>query len=159
MLWFNVEKGFGFLRLSDGSDAFLHASRLQAAGHDTLPEGTRLTVRTIMGQKGPQVEEVVSVESVETPDTVSPAKQRGSSISRASTATGPHEQEGTGVVKRYDPAKGFGFIAMEGGVKDIFVHATALTRSGVGALESGQKVSITYSEGQKGLEARSVRIR
>lgn len=39
VLWFNAEKGFGFLKLSDGSEAFVHLSKLRAAGYDSLPEG------------------------------------------------------------------------------------------------------------------------
>ena len=45
--WFNKEKGFGFVELGDGSgDAFLHIRAVEAAGHDDLMPGTRLTVTT-----------------------------------------------------------------------------------------------------------------
>ncbi|MGA9444711.1 MAG: cold shock domain-containing protein, partial [Methyloceanibacter sp.] len=37
--------------------------------------------------------------------------------------------------------KGFGFIEPEDGSKDVFVHATALERAGIGGLAEGQKVS------------------
>lgn len=47
----------------------------------------------------------------------------------------------TGTVKFFNTAKGYGFIQPEGGGKDVFVHATALERSGVNALREGQKVS------------------
>jgi cold shock protein len=46
-----------------------------------------------------------------------------------------------GTVKFYNGTKGFGFIQPEDGGKDVFVHATALERSGVTALREGQKVS------------------
>ena len=46
-----------------------------------------------------------------------------------------------GTVKFYNGTKGFGFIQPEDGSKDVFVHATALERSGVHALHEGQKVS------------------
>ena len=46
-----------------------------------------------------------------------------------------------GTVKFYNGTKGFGFIQPEDGSKDVFVHATALERSGVHALREGQKVS------------------
>jgi cold shock protein len=61
LLWFNAGRCFGFVKLSDGSSAYLHGSRLQAAGYSDLSEGTRLTIRTEIGPKGPQVAEVVSV--------------------------------------------------------------------------------------------------
>ena len=47
----------------------------------------------------------------------------------------------TGVVKFFNTSKGFGFIAPEGGGKDVFVHITALQRSGIQSLDEGQKVS------------------
>jgi len=46
-----------------------------------------------------------------------------------------------GTVKFYNDQKGYGFIQPDDGGKDVFVHATALERSGVNALREGQKVS------------------
>ena len=46
-----------------------------------------------------------------------------------------------GTVKFYNSQKGFGFIQPEDGAQDVFVHATALERSGVSGLDEGQKVS------------------
>jgi cold shock protein len=51
---------------------------------------------------------------------------------------GPLEIEGS--VKWYNSEKGFGFISPDNGEKDVFVHATALGRSGLSALEEGQRV-------------------
>ena len=62
--WFNPEKGFGFAELSDGSgDAFLHIRAVEAAGHNELEPGTKLSVRVGAGQRGPQVTEVLSVDT------------------------------------------------------------------------------------------------
>lgn len=47
----------------------------------------------------------------------------------------------TGTVKFYNDQKGYGFIAPEDGGNDVFVHATALERAGMGPLAEGQKVS------------------
>ena len=64
VLWFNAEKGFGFVRLSDGSDAFLHVSKLQAVGQTSLPEGAKLQVLVEVSAKGkPQVSQIVSIAS------------------------------------------------------------------------------------------------
>ena len=49
----------------------------------------------------------------------------------------------SGTVKFYNDQKGFGFIAPEDGGNDVFVHATALERSGMRMLNEGQKVSFT----------------
>lgn len=46
----------------------------------------------------------------------------------------------TGTVKFYNSQKGFGFIAPDGGSQDVFVHATALERAGLQALNDGDKV-------------------
>jgi cold shock protein len=46
-----------------------------------------------------------------------------------------------GTVKFYNGQKGYGFIQPDDGSKDVFVHATALERAGIGALTEGQKVS------------------
>jgi CspA family cold shock protein len=62
--WFNAEKGFGFVEMTDGSgEAFLHIRPVEAAGYSALEPGTTLVVRTGQGQKGPQVTEVVSVDT------------------------------------------------------------------------------------------------
>ncbi|PLX37374.1 MAG: cold-shock protein [Hyphomicrobiales bacterium] len=47
----------------------------------------------------------------------------------------------TGTVKFYNMQKGYGFIAPDNGGKDVFVHATALERAGMAALNEGDKVS------------------
>jgi CspA family cold shock protein len=46
-----------------------------------------------------------------------------------------------GTVKFFNVNKGFGFISPDGGGNDVFVHATAVERAGMGTLREGQKVS------------------
>jgi cold shock protein len=46
-----------------------------------------------------------------------------------------------GTVKWFNATKGFGFIAPEGGRKDVFVHISAVERAGIGMLIEGQAVS------------------
>jgi cold shock protein len=58
-----------------------------------------------------------------------------------------------GAVKWFEPDKGYGFISPDGGGKDIFVHVTALRRSGVQTLGPGQRVRVDVVDGRKGLEA------
>ncbi|WP_280174830.1 cold-shock protein [Mesorhizobium australicum] len=63
-----------------------------------------------------------------------------------------------GSVKWYNSEKGFGFISPDNGDKDVFVHATALTRSGLSVLEEGQRVVFQSAQGKKGMEVRSIRL-
>ena len=51
--WFNADKGFGFVTVAGGSDAFLPARALEAAGHSSVPDGARLKVRISQGPEGP----------------------------------------------------------------------------------------------------------
>jgi len=46
-----------------------------------------------------------------------------------------------GTVKWFNSQKGFGFIELEGGGKDVFVHISAVERAGLNTLNEGQKVS------------------
>jgi cold shock CspA family protein len=47
--WFNADKGFGFVTVAGGSDAFLPSRALEMAGHSSVPEGARLKVRISQG--------------------------------------------------------------------------------------------------------------
>jgi CspA family cold shock protein len=56
----------------------------------------------------------------------------------------------SGTVKWFNPGKGFGFIQPEDGSKDVFVHISAVERSGLGNLVEGQKLSFDLERGQQG---------
>jgi CspA family cold shock protein len=61
-----------------------------------------------------------------------------------------------GTVKWFNDAKGFGFIAQEGG-KDVFVHFSAIAASGFRSLAEGDQVEFDIVEGPKGLQAANVK--
>ena len=183
--WFNPEKGFGFVALSDGSgDAFLHANTLTQSGHNAVSPGATLRVRIGQGQKGRQVSEVLSVDE----STATATAGRGAGAGGAGT---PHAPSGggfadrgppsggfgadrggaprrgapsgpavemQGTVKWYNATKGFGFVAPSEGGKDVFVHASALQRAGVMQLAEGQTIWMDVVQGAKGPEAASIRI-
>ena len=56
----------------------------------------------------------------------------------------------TGTVKFFNTTKGFGFIRPDDGSKDVFVHISAVQRSGLGTLSENQKVSFEIQQGQNG---------
>ena len=60
--WFNAEKGFGFVAVEGGSEAFMHIRQLETAGHRSVTEGARVKVRIGQGQRGLEVTEVIEVD-------------------------------------------------------------------------------------------------
>jgi cold shock protein len=152
--WFSPEKGFGFVELSDGSgDAFLHGSVLAQSGIDALQPGETVEVRVGPGHKGPHVTEMLSVDS----STAKPTIPQRSSF-RATGQSSDLSVEETGTVKWFNTDKGFGFITRDSGGKDVFVHISALERSGLTSLGEGDRVIVDIAEGRKGLEAARLRL-
>jgi len=150
---FYAEKGFGFVAMVGGSDAFLHIRQLEAAGHISVPEGAHIKVRISQGQKGPEVTEVIEVHLDGIAVGTSP-EGRPATPAQVSCQT----NESIGTVKMYKADKGFGFISQDGGGKDVFVHATALRRGGLRELAEGQRVRMQIGEGKKGLEAQTIEL-
>ena len=154
--WYNPDKGFGFVELADGSgDAFLHVSVVERHGAGSVPPGATLEVRAGAGPKGPQVTEIISVDT-------STASQEQPKRARPERPAYPPANRGTveevGAVKWYNATKGFGFITADRGGKDIFVHASALERAGIIGLAEGQRVAVDVADGQKGPEAVGLRL-
>ena len=61
-----------------------------------------------------------------------------------------------GQVKRFNDAKGYGFITQEGG-EDVFVHYSAIQAQGFKSLAEGDRVEFEVTRGPKGLQAANVR--
>lgn len=132
--WFNEDKGFGFVVPADGQpEAFVHASILSRMGVAAVVEGTEMMCGIAATPKGPQV---VRIDQIELPEPEpEPVADRPA------------------VVKWYQPDKGFGFLATGDGERDIFVHKSALKRSGLDSLAAGQHVLTAVRATAKGREA------
>jgi cold shock protein len=61
-----------------------------------------------------------------------------------------------GTVKWFNAEKGYGFIAVDGGGADVFVHYSAIASTGYRSLDEGQKVEFDVTQGQKGPQAENV---
>ena len=158
--WFNPEKGFGFVEVVGGGDAFLHIAVLSTSGHKTVAPGSKLSVRTAQGHKGMQVTEVLSVDE-STAQPVQPRSGGGGFGGGGPRPRPPRPDlstavEMTGTVKWYNPDKGFGFVYVGDGGKDVFVHASVLQQAGMRDLAEGQKVTMRVVEGMKGREAATI---
>jgi CspA family cold shock protein len=62
-----------------------------------------------------------------------------------------------GTVKWFNAEKGFGFITVDEGGADVFVHFSAIQMDGYKALDEGQRVEFEIGQGQKGPQAEAVR--
>ena len=154
--WYNPGKRYGFVELLDGSgDAFLHASALASRSIGDLQPGVTLEFRTAPAQRGRQVTEVISIDtSAAAPPR--PARKKFRSPSERKPLKARVEEMGT--VKWYNAAKGFGFIVLDSGGSDVFVHVSALQRAGITGLSEGQRVYVGVAEGKKGPEAASIQL-
>jgi CspA family cold shock protein len=62
-----------------------------------------------------------------------------------------------GTVKWFNPDKGFGFINVDGGEVDVFVHHSAIDSDGFRSLNENQRVEFDVTQGPKGPQAERVR--
>lgn len=64
----------------------------------------------------------------------------------------------TGTVKFFNQTKGFGFITPDDGGKDVFVHISAVERSGLAGLNDGQRVSFETQPDPRGKGPKAVNL-
>jgi cold shock protein len=166
--WFNPTKGFGFVTLEDGSDAFCHASALSSLATPELPQGATVFCEVSQGQRGMQVTNIQSVD-LSTAEAPSPRGGgggggggfHGGPRGGGGFRSGPREASGPmgdGHVKFFNEQKGFGFVVPETGGADVYVHASALRRSGVPTLMPEQRVRFSTRQGMKGVEVDRIEL-
>jgi cold shock protein len=177
--WFNGTKGYGFVTLDNGGDAFCHASVLQAAGHQELPPGASIVCDLTDSQRGMQV---VAIHNVDLSTAEAPSRgprrdfnggggryggggggDRFGGSDRFSSGGGyrdsaPSGPMTEGKIKFFNDQKGFGFVMPDSGSGDIYLHASALRRSGVQAVEPDQRIRFSTRQGNKGVEVDRVEL-
>jgi CspA family cold shock protein len=205
--WFNATKGYGFVTLDDGADAFCHASALAALGAPSLLQGSTIVCDLQDSPRGLQVVTVHSVDAstAEAPPARKPRRDFGDgggygggdrfgggrggdrfggghdrfgggndrfgggdrfgSSDRFSSGGGYRERDAgpsgpmvEGKVKFFNDQKGFGFVMPDGGGGDIYMHASALRRSGLQMLEPEQRIRYSTRQGNKGVEVDRVEV-
>ena len=145
--WYDWDKGFGFITPeSGGADVFVHVREL-ADGLSELEEGDRVTYDVVMSDKGPQAREVRLAR---------PAAPRRAPAAPPTRARSGRQQSsgarsGEGVVARYDPDRGFGFIAPDAGGPDLFVHVSVIRRGE--ELRQGDRVRFQVRQSDRGPQA------
>ncbi len=222
--WFNGTKGYGFVTLENGGDAFCHASALQALGTPSLQQGATIVCDLQESPRGMQVVQVHSIDnSTAEPggggggggfgdrgsrpprprrdfgdsgggggfrdrgyggggDRFSDRSDRfsdrggdrfgdsgggfgggggrgygggGGFRDRDSGPSGPMVE---GKVKFFNDQKGFGFVMPDGGGGDVYLHASALRRSGIAVLAPEQRIRFSTRQGNKGVEVDKVEV-
>lgn len=104
--------------------------------------------------------QVTSVHSVDL-STAEMQPSRGGPHSGPRGPRGPREASGPmgdGYVKFFNEQKGFGFVVPESGGADVYVHASALRRSGVPTLMPEQRVRFSTRQGMKGVEVDRIEL-
>jgi CspA family cold shock protein len=158
--WFNSTKGFGFVTLEDGTDAFCHASALANVSSPDLPQGATVVCEVAQGQRGMQVTTVHSVDlsTAEAQPMSRGPRPGGGGGFRGPRESGPSGPMGGGHVKFFNEQKGFGFVVPDSGGADVYVHASALRRSGIPTLMPEQKVRFSTRQGMKGVEVDRIEL-
>jgi len=156
--WFNRSKGFGFIVPNDGSgDVFLPLAVLERSGFSEAPDGASISFEWVQGPKGRAATQVLDLDA-STAAPRAPREGRPRRSDRDEEGAGGPTEAMDGVVKWYDPARGFGFILPNDGGKDVFVHVTALRRSGIDELQPGQSVRMQVAQARRGREAASIQL-
>jgi CspA family cold shock protein len=173
--FFNAAKGFGFIAPdTGGNDVFVHVSAVERAGLDGLNEGDEVAFEIEHDRRSGKPSAVdLQVTGY------APAGQRqertggaprgggGGGFARQDRGGGGRGDgqrrepagSGSGIVKWFNPTKGFGFIQPSDGGSDVFVHISAVERAGLGSLADGQAVSYDLEQDRRTGKASATNLR
>ncbi len=167
--FFNAQKGFGFIQVDDRpDDVFVHISAVELAGLSGLAEGQPLEFSLVdRGGKVSATDLVIDGEPIAVPERAPrPEREgfdrggdRGGFQPRGDRDSGPPRggpsrettgERANGTVKFFNDMKGFGFIQRDDGGEDVFVHISALERSGMGQVAQGDRIAFDIEIDRRG---------
>jgi CspA family cold shock protein len=138
--FFNVQKGFGFIQQDGGGeDVFVHISAVERAGLEGLAEGQELQYNLV--DRGGKV----SAQDLQVVGDVIAVAAKPAAPSRELTG-----ERAKGTVKFFNAMKGFGFLVRDDGQPDAFVHISAVERSGLTALNEGERYEFDLEVDRRG---------
>lgn len=144
--WFDFIKGYGFVSSLETDDILLHQRCLRKSGFTHVTEGATVRCEVVRGQSGLQASRVLAIDN-------SSAYCAGAEVLLATSNPAPEGPTQDGVVKWFDRAKGYGFICVDEGRTDVFIHMEILRKSGITALQEGDRLRLVVTEGCKGKHA------
>ena len=139
--FFNAQKGFGFIQQeTGGEDVFVHISAVERAGLEGLAEGQELEFNLVDrgGKISAQDLQVVG-------DVIAVAPRAPAAPQRELTG-----ERVSGTVKFFNSMKGFGFLVRDDGQPDAFVHISAVERSGLSAINEGERYQFDLEVDRRG---------
>jgi cold shock protein len=176
--FFNGQKGFGFIQVDDRpDDVFVHISAVEQAGLSGLAEGQPLEFTLVdRGGKVSATDLVIDGDPIPVPEREPrpdrPSFDRGDrggdrggfgGGDRGGFRGGDRDggaprapqreltgERANGTVKFFNGMKGFGFIQRDDGGEDVFVHISALERSGMGQLDQGDRLAFDIEIDRRG---------
>jgi cold shock protein len=180
--WFNATKGFGFIEPENGgADVFVHISAVEQAGLARLGEGDKVSFEMERDRRSGKMSAGNLQRLSEgtggngngggggggfgasrgpRPMGDRPMRGGGGGGGERSFSGPPAEMgPGTGKVKWFNPTKGFGFIQPDSGGGDVFVHISAVERSGLSGLNEGQSVAYEVQQDRRTGKASAENLR
>ena len=138
--FFNTQKGFGFIQQEGGGeDVFVHISAVERAGLEGLAEGQELQYNLV--DRGGKV----SAQDLQVVGDVIAVAAKPAAPQRELTG-----ERTKGTVKFFNAMKGFGFLVRDDGEPDAFVHISAVERSGLSALNEGERYEFDLEVDRRG---------
>ena len=154
--WFDITKGYGFIKPSQGSqgDILLHQTCVRQSGFKAAYEGATVVCEAVQGPKGLQARRLLSLDN-------STAAPQAAAVGMERTSRYLAEPKGLAfdaTVKWFNRGKGYGFVSRGPNSPDIFVHMETLRRYGIRELRQGQRVRVRAGDGPKGELAAEITV-